>query len=85
MLTPNRLMGRVQAVNFLFITSSNELGAFESGTVAAVFGTVFAVVSGGVGTILVVVLVAKYWPDLRKLDRLDQVGKIPDEVEIKQG
>jgi MFS family permease len=85
MLTPNRLMGRVQAVNFLFITSSNELGAFESGTVAAVFGTVFAVVSGGVGTILVVLLVAKYWPELRKLDQLDQVGKIPDEVEIKQG
>jgi MFS family permease len=83
MLTPNRLMGRVQAVNFLFITSSNELGAFESGSVAAAFGPVFSVVSGGMGTILVVALVAKHWPELGKLDKLERPETVPVEGEIK--
>jgi len=83
MLTPNRLMGRVQAVNFLFITSSNELGAFESGTVAAAFGPVFSVVSGGIGTIPVVALVARVWPELRKLDKLERPEKVPPEGELK--
>jgi MFS family permease len=83
MLTPNRLMGRVQAVNFLFITSSNELGAFESGAVAWAFGPVFAVVSGGIGTLLVVSWVAKHWPELRKLDKLERPGKIPVEGELE--
>jgi MFS family permease len=78
-LTPNRLMGRVQAVNFLFITSSNEFGAFESGTVAAAFGPVFSVVSGGIGTVLVVAWVAKHWPDLRKLDKLEKPEKTETE------
>lgn len=72
LFTPDRLMGRVQAVNFLFITSSNELGAFESGAVAAAFGPVASVVSGGIGTLLVVACVAKVWPQLRGLDRLER-------------
>jgi MFS family permease len=61
-ITPDHLRGRVASVNFLFIGFSNELGDFESGTVAAAFGPVFAVVSGGIGTLLVVTAVAFKWP-----------------------
>ena len=56
-LTPDQLRGRVASVNFLFVGFSNELGAFESGGAAALFGPIFSVVSGGVGTLLVVALV----------------------------
>ena len=56
-LTPDEMRGRVAAVNIVFISSSNELGAFESGTTAAWFGPVASVVGGGVGTMLVVLLV----------------------------
>jgi MFS family permease len=70
LLTPDRLLGRVQALNFLFIVSSNELGAFESGVVAALIGTVSSVVAGGAAAILVVLLVARLWPGLLKLDEL---------------
>lgn len=55
-LTPDVMRGRVAAVNTIFISSSNELGSYESGQVAAWFGPVFSVVSGGVGTIVVVIL-----------------------------
>ncbi len=68
--TPNELRGRVSSVNSVFIESSNELGAFESGLVAAYFGVVFSVVSGGIGTVLVVGAVALGIPQLRKLGEL---------------
>lgn len=68
--TPDAMRGRVSAVNNVFISSSNELGAFESGLVAAWFGAVFSVVSGGIGTILVVLLTAKIWPEIRNLKSL---------------
>jgi MFS family permease len=71
LLTPDDKRGRVSAVNNLFIGTSNELGEFESGTVAHWFGPVFAAVSGGVGTILVVLGVAWLWPEIRKYGRLD--------------
>jgi MFS family permease len=71
LLTPDEKRGRVSAVNSLFIGTSNELGGFESGTVAHWFGPVFSVVSGGVGTILVVIAVALIWPEIRKYGRLD--------------
>jgi hypothetical protein len=71
LLTPDAKRGRVSAVNSLFIGTSNELGGFESGTVAHWFGPVMSVVSGGVGTILVVMLVALLWPEIRKYGRLD--------------
>jgi MFS family permease len=71
LLTPDEKRGRVSAVNSLFIGTSNELGGFESGTVAHWLGPVFSVVSGGVGTILVVVAVALIWPEIRKYGRLD--------------
>jgi MFS family permease len=68
--TPDALRGRVSAVNSLFISCSNELGDFEAGLVAAWFGPVVSVVSGGVGTILAVVWVVKRWPAMRRLDSL---------------
>lgn len=72
LLTPDERRGRVSAVNGLFIGTSNELGGFESGLVAYLFTPVIAVVSGGVGTILVVLGVAWKWPEIRKYGRLDQ-------------
>jgi len=71
LLTPDAVRGRVSAVNSLFIGASNELGECESGIVANFFGPVFAVVSGGVGTILVVAVIALIWPEIRKYGRLD--------------
>jgi MFS family permease len=71
LLTPDEKRGRVSAVNSLFIGTSNELGGFESGFVAHLLGPVFSVVSGGVGTLLVVAAVALIWPEIRKYGRLD--------------
>ena len=69
--TPPEMRGRVAAVNLLFIGASNELGQFESGVTAHWFGTIPAVILGGIGTILVVGLWTWLFPDLRKIDRLD--------------
>jgi hypothetical protein len=69
-LTPRHLLGRVAAVNAVFIGSSNEIGAFESGVAARLFGAVPAVVFGGVVPILVVALIAWRVPPLRRLERL---------------
>lgn len=66
-LTPDTMRGRVSAVNNVFIGSSNEIGAFESGMTAAWFGPVASVVGGGLGTILVVFAVAALWPEVRKI------------------
>jgi len=70
--TPDEMRGRVSAVNGVFLGTSNELGTFESGAAAALFGRVAAVVGGGVGAILVVGLVAMWWPEVRRLRGLDQ-------------
>lgn len=70
-LTPDAMRGRVSAVNGLFIGASNELGGFESGLVAQFFGSTFSVVSGGIGTLLVVASTALAWPQLRRYGRLD--------------
>lgn len=69
--TPNDMRGRVGAVNFLFINASNQLGQFESGVTAALFGTVPAAVLGGVATIAVALLWMKLFPALRHVDRLE--------------
>ncbi len=69
--TPNEMRGRISGVNSIFIGVSNELGSFESGFAAALFGPVIAVVGGGIGTILVVLAVAKYWPEMRSLKTLN--------------
>ncbi len=71
MLTPDEKRGRVSAVNSLFIGTSNELGGFESGVVANFFGPWVAVVSGGIGTILIVALVAVCWPEIRRYGKLE--------------
>jgi MFS family permease len=68
--TPNSMRGRVSAVNWVFIGASNELGEFESGVAAALFGTVPAAVLGGLGTLAVVALWARLFPELRRADRL---------------
>ncbi|MDB9308023.1 MFS transporter [Aphanizomenon sp. CS-733/32] len=70
--TPDHLRGRVAAINSVFISASNELGGFESGLTAALFGPVFSVVGGGIGTILVVVTTAMIWPEIRKLGALHE-------------
>ena len=71
LLTPDEKRGRVSAVNSLFIGTSNELGGFESGAVAQLFGPILSVVSGGIGTMVVVLAVALLFPDIRKVGRLD--------------
>ncbi|OKP80215.1 MFS transporter [Ensifer adhaerens] len=72
--TPDELRGRVNAVNMVFIGASNELGEFRAGMMASGFGGVFAVVFGGMGTLLVSGLWALGFPQLRKIDTLD----VPD-------
>ncbi len=68
--TPDEMRGRVSAVNMVFLSASNEVGQFESGITAQWMGTVPAVVAGGVGTILVVLLWARLFPALRKAEQL---------------
>ncbi|MGH6931795.1 MAG: MFS transporter [Dongiaceae bacterium] len=68
-VTPDRLRGRVLAVENIFIGASNELGAFESGVAAALFGTALSVALGGAATIIVVLAFLGLFPALRALDR----------------
>jgi MFS family permease len=68
--TPDALRGRITAINYIFVGASNELGGFESGLAAQLFGPVIAVAAGGAGTILVVLCVALIWPEMRRLDAL---------------
>lgn len=68
--TPDAMRGRVSAVNSLFIGTSNQLGEFESGATAALFGTVPSVLIGGIGTLLVVVLWMRFFPQLAQVDTL---------------
>jgi MFS family permease len=71
MRTPDEMRGRISAVNSIFIGASNELGGFESGLTAALFGPILSVVAGGIGTILVVLAVTKIWPEMSNLKTLD--------------
>jgi MFS family permease len=73
LVTPDELRGRVNAVEMVFISASNELGAFESGVAAALIGAVPAVVIGGVLTIGVALTWTKLFPALRHVDRLDEL------------
>jgi hypothetical protein len=68
--TPDEMRGRVAAVNLLFIGSSNQLGEFESGTLAALIGAVPAVVVGGLATLAVAAAWIGLFPGLRRLDRI---------------
>jgi MFS family permease len=68
--TPDEIRGRVAAVNSIFIGASNQLGEFESGAVAALWGPVVSVVSGGVGTVLIAASWIKLFPTLAQRDRM---------------
>ena len=70
--TPNAMRGRVTAVENVFIGASNELGAFESGTLAGIAGAPASVVIGGIATLAVIALFAVRFPALRRFDRLDR-------------
>ena len=69
--TPDEMRGRVGAVNFLFINASNQLGQFESGVTATLFGAMPAAVLGGVGTVAVALLWMKLFPALLEVERLE--------------
>ena len=70
--TPPEMLGRVSALNALFVGTSNQLGEFESGATAALFGTVPAVVIGGLGTVLAALSWAVLFPTLRDLGTVDE-------------
>jgi MFS family permease len=74
--TPDAMRGRVSAVSVLFIGASNELGEFESGVTAAWFGTMPAVVIGGIGTLFVVAMWMRLFPQLRKVDSLQDAANL---------
>src|SRR5688572_18408439 len=71
--TPDDMRGRVSAVHMLFVGTSNELGDFRAGAIAAWLGALPAVMAGGVCTLLVTALWARFFPELRRIDRLSEV------------
>ncbi len=73
---PDELRGRIAAVNSIFIGASNQLGGFESGLTATLFGPVISVAAGGVGTLIVVALVALIWPEIRRLGQLGETAPL---------
>jgi MFS family permease len=77
MVTPPQLQGRVSAVEWVFISASNELGAFESGAVAALIGTVPAVVAGGAAMIAIAAVWRRFFPALSRLGRLSDLQPEP--------
>ena len=71
--TPDEMRGRVTAVDMIFIGTSNEFGQFESGVTAQWFGTVPAVVLGGIGTLVVIALWTWWFPELRQAGELHAI------------
>ena len=80
-IVPDRLRGRVSAINYVFIGFSNEFGAFESGATAWLFGPILSVVGGGIGTVAVVIAVALLWPALARIGPLHTL-KPQEEADI---
>jgi MFS family permease len=78
--TPDRLRGRVNAVEMVFISASNQLGAFESGLAAFLVGTIPAVIGGGAITILIALSWPRFFPALAKVDRLEHLEPPTDRV-----
>jgi MFS family permease len=76
LVTPDELRGRVNAVEMVFISASNELGAFESGVAAALIGAVPAVVVGGLATIGIAAVWWRLFPALVRVDRLDELRPV---------
>lgn len=83
LLTPDRMRGRVSAVNSVFIVASNDIGGLESGVTARLFGPVASVVLGGVGTLLVVIGAARIWPQILSIGSLHDIrpADAPEEIE----
>jgi len=79
LLTPRELQGRVMAVESVFVSASNELGAFESGLVASLIGTVGAVVAGGAVMIAIAGSWPRLFPALSRLGRLEELEPAPVE------
>jgi predicted MFS family arabinose efflux permease len=77
LVTPPELQGRVSSVEWVFISASNELGAFESGVVASVFGATAAVVAGGAVMIGVAASWGRLFPPLARMGRLDELQPEP--------
>jgi hypothetical protein len=77
------MRGRVTAVDMIFIGTSNEFGQFESGVTAQWFGTVPAVVIGGIGTLIVIALWAWMFPELRQAGELTEIRS--DELPVSAG
>lgn len=79
--TPDAMRGRASVVNFVFVGTSNQLGEFESGLTASLFGPVPAVLIGGIGTFAVVLLWIRIFPELLRVDRFTSTptaaGKSP--------
>jgi MFS family permease len=73
--TPDEKRGRVSAINYLFVGSSNTLGEFESGLVAAWLGAIPSVVIGGLGSLLVAGIWMMLFPDLRRIDRFEPADR----------
>jgi hypothetical protein len=80
LVTPDQLLGRVLAVEMVFISASNELGAFESGLAAALLGAVPAVVAGGVLTIALALVWTRFFPQLAEVDRLEELRPVAVEA-----
>jgi hypothetical protein len=76
LVTPDELRGRVNAVEMVFISASNELGAFESGVAATLIGTVPAVVLGGIATVAIAAAWWRLFPALARVDRLDELRPV---------
>ncbi|MGI8403847.1 MAG: MFS transporter, partial [Thermomicrobiales bacterium] len=77
--TPDQMRGRVGAIHYIFIGMSNEFGEFESGVAAALLGATTAVVVGGIGTLLVVPIIALVWPQVR---RMREIVPLPENIEM---
>ena len=82
--TPDEMRGRVMAVDMVFIGTSNELGQFESGLTAQWFGTVPAVLLGGIGTLVVIALWAWKFPELRRAGQLSAMKSISEEASVAE-
>jgi MFS family permease len=76
LVTPDEVRGRVNAVEMVFISASNELGAFESGVVARIFGLVNGVVLGGVATMAIAATWSRVFPELAQVDRLENLRPV---------
>jgi MFS family permease len=83
LVTPNEQLGRVSAVEGVFIGASNELGAFESGVAARFLGVPLAIAGGGVATMAIAGFFAVAFPSIRRIDTFDELEPVPDDVPMR--